>query len=273
MDNLVRIQFRPWGDNLNKEQFKRFSNNVVNEHGKAFARSISEVFARWLSPGYKGLHVNPIGASGAASNSFKIIGGGGRAGFTTWEVTEGSESAKKVRVGLQPGHIVSLGTLKLWAARKGLKLLSSKEYQQKHGSKSELFKDKKWTYGKAIKISAYDSTSGKGNLFKAKEHGRSEGGKRHIVNSALKAIQNALIESGTDRPGANWMAYFPSAKGHFDYPRYLFTARKNVITDLEANHSSAIAFALASFVSSGGRVKVRDFETGGLRREARRGLF
>lgn len=271
MDNLVRIQYRPWGENFTKQQFKEFSNDAVNLHGKAFAGAIARQFALWLSPGYDKLHKNPIGASGKASDSFKTAGGKGRAGFASWDVLEGSVSAARVRVGLQPGQPVSLATLKLWAARKGIQLLSSQDYNKKHGKKSGLYKDKDWTFGKAIEISSYQSKSSKGNPFSAKTHGRAEGGKKNIVNSALKAIQNALIDQGTDRPGANWMFYFPEHKGHFDYPRYLFTARKNFVTDLEAKHASGIAFALASFVSSGGRTRVRDFETDLLRKPERRG--
>ena len=272
---IIRIQYEPWAEGLTKEQFKRFANDAVKEYGRSFANEIAEQFSMWLSPGYTGLHINPIGASGRASKSFHTAGGKGRKGISTWEVIEGS-TATKIRVGLAPGEAVSLATLKLWAARKGLNLLSSVEYKQKYGSKDHE-KSGKWTFGKAVEVGAYSKKSSTGNSFDVAAYGKAEAGKKNVVNSALKAIQNALFEAGTDRPGANWMAYFPKAKGHFDYPRYLFTARRRKLETIEGHSASGTAYAMASFWSSGGRVRVRDFKTAKFRGEARayarKGLF
>ena len=269
--HLIRIQYQPWKKELTKSQFVDFADQAMRAHGKAFAAEIADKFSEWLSPGYTKLHKNPIGASGRASDSFKFDGAT-RRGVSTYYVMEGSTAARKIRIGLQPGVAVSLGALKLWAARKGLKLLSSAEYKQKYGSK-DTDKSAKWTFGKVREIAAYTSTSAKGNAFDVKTHGRAEKGKTNVVNSALKAIANALLESGTDRPGANWMAYFPKAQGHFDYPRYLFTARKRTLEKIAGHHADGTADALVSFWNSGGTIKVLDFNTLKLRSQRKTGLF
>ena len=267
MADLIRIQYEPWDESLSKEKFTAFANDAAQRYGEAYALEVIRKFEEWLSPGKNSLTrvggKEPIGASGKASKNFRVDSKKAR-GVTTIYVREAglTPANQFIRKGIPPGVSVSLGALKLWAARKGINFLSSAEYKKKMGGK-ELKAGQQWTYGKAVKVSAYSSTSSKGNPFDVKEHGRSEKGKKNVVNSALKAIQNALYEEGTERPNSNWQKYYPAGQGRFDYPMYLVTGRK-IIPEMNSRYSSSAADALVTYWNSSGRARVYDYKVGNL---------
>jgi len=275
VSNLIRLQYEPLDEDLSKSRFEEVANEAVRGYGEAYARAIIKMFEKWLRPGGGLPKKNPIGASGAASRNFKVESKSRRGVTTTYVVEGGSTPANRyIRKGIPPGVSVSLSRLKLWAARKGISLLSSAEYKQKYKSADQ---SAKWSYGKAVEVGGYQSKSAKGNVFDAKTYGRAEKGKKDIVNSALKAIQNALFLEGTNRPGANWYKYFPENADGFDYPRYLLVERRDVIIDLNSEYSDATATALVSWWNSSGKVRVFDYKLGGLRggtrASSRGGLF
>lgn len=277
MANLIRIQYEPLDEGLTKEQFAEFSNKAASAHGKSYAIAIMRAFENWLSP--RGSRLtrqggkNPIGASGAASKNFTVAETK-RKGVSIWYVREGggTPANQYIRKGIPPGVDVSLEKLKLWAARKGITFLSSAEYKLKSGGK-ELAGGRKWTYGKAVKVAAYDSKSAKGDTFRVKEHGKAEKDKKNVINSALKAIQNALFLEGTDRPGANWIRYHPTGDGRFDYPSYLVTERGNLIKDMNSKFGHSLAAAMVSYWNSSGNVRVFDYKLGKTRKPTRGVIF
>lgn len=275
MANLIRIQYEPLDDNLSKERFAETADRAARGYGDAYAHVIIRMFEKWLRPGGGLPKKDPIGASGASSKNFSVEHKTRRGVTTTYVVEGGGAANRYIRKGIPPGKKISLSRLKLWAARKGIDFLSSTEYKQKYGSKTA-DPSATFTYGRAVKVDAYDSKSSKGDPFRVKEHGRAEKGKTNIINSALKAIQNALFLEGTNRPGSNWFKYFPENADGFDYPRYLVVERKNVIIDLNSKYSDATAAALVSFWNSGGKIRVFDYklgEFGGTRAPSRGGLF
>jgi len=254
---VIKIEYKPWNEDkkLSKQQIVEFSNQAVSAHGNAFAEDIIQRFRKWFSPdpGLKG--VVPIYETGRTMNAFKPEGGKGRGGIVNVQVVEGG-NAQHVREGLPPGTSVSLGRLKAWAARKNIRLLSYAEYRQK--LKGGDAPDGGWSYGGARIIQSFESRSSKGKPFTTKEHGRSERNQKDIVNSALRAIQTAIKEEGTERPGAIWDKYYPGGSGYFDYPTYLVVQRKGLINKLAQDHADDLAQAMVSFWNSAGTQKVFD---------------
>jgi len=258
---VIKIEYQPWREGLTKEQIVRFSNEAVESHGNAFAEDIIRRFQKWFSED-PGLGRNkPIYETGETMRAFKAEGGIGRGGIVNVSIREGG-NAPFVRKGLQPGTTVSLERLKVWAARKNIKLVSYADYKSTLPGEKEK--------GRVHLVPEFTSRSSTGKSFTVKEHGRAERDKKDIVNSALRAIQKAIKEEGTDRPGANWMPYFPTGKGQFDYPRYLVVARRKLISDLADRHAAQVADALVSFWNSAGKQKVYDIasekgDLGGIR--------
>ena len=272
---VFRIQFVPLQEGLSRQKMIEFSNEVAANHAQAIAEEVKDTFENWLSrnpkPGPLGTY--PIGASGKSSKNFFVEEKKTKKGVSTYYVREtGAPANVFIRKGIPPGTRVTLQALKLWLARKGFDVLSSSDYKKKMGLR-DAFASDKWTYGKAQKIAGYSSTSKKGNTFNVKEHGRSEAGAKNIVNSALMAIRNVLIEEGTERPNANWVSYFPKERGRFDYPTYLVVQRRVKMDRILQRHSNSTAFAMVSFWNSNGQVKIWDWNLGRVRRSNPRGLF
>lgn len=270
---VFRIQFVPLDEGLSKEKMIQFSNEVAATHARAIAEEVKDTFQNWLSRNPKRrLGSNPIGATGSSSRNF-YIEEKKKKGVSTYFVKEtGAPANAFIRQGIPPGTKVTLQALKYWLARKGFDVLSSKDYKKKMGMR-DAFQSDKWTYGKAEKISGYTSTSKKGNPFSVGDYGRAEAGAKGIVNSALMAIRNVLIEEGTERPNANWSSYWPQERGRFDYPTYLVVQRRAKIDSILQRHADSTAFAMVSFWNSNGQVKIWDWNLGRVRRSNPKGLF
>jgi len=251
---VIKIQFQPFKDaGFTKEQMVRFSNEAAKEHGKAFAMDIIADLSKWLgfNPGLEVDH--PIAETGETARSFEIKEGVAKS-INHIEIVEGGNS-KYIRKGLPPGTNVSLPRIKMWAARKNIKLLSSAEYASQNKENSALTD---LHYGRAIIIEAFGSRSKKGKPFTTSTHAKASRDQKKVVNAALSAIRRVIRESGTNRAGANWYSYYPKNKGMFDYPTYLAVARRTHMFNLATAHAHGTADAMMSYWNSSGKHRVYD---------------
>lgn len=200
---------------LYQESFQR--------HGTDAIQKLRDKFSAVLKRGA----IEDVGASGAASeNVLWRFQAGDQPEFQVYEGS-GTIANAKIRSGLKKKHKVSYGTLRTWAADKGIKLYYNEDEPRaildKLTSKNGVQYERSRWFGR-VGIKPASSLSPSQTAMKG-----------------LYALKTALFKHGTNRPTADWFPLRPMGSGKYNYPLAVFMAEKSSIKEVMTEFGAKVS--------------------------------